>query len=36
MTDAYNNSSENLVYNRLIIPKFIFFLIPITYLIDIV
>ena len=32
----YNVSSKNLVLNQLIIPKLIFFLILITYLVDIV
>ena len=34
--NSYNVSSENLVLNQLIIPKFIFFFILITYLVDIV
>ena len=33
--DQYNDQ-ENLVLNQLIIPKLIFFFIPITYLVDIV
>ena len=33
---SYNVSSENLVLDQLIIPKLIFFSIPITYLFDIV
>ena len=33
---SYHVSSENLVMNQLIIPKLIFFLILITYLVDIV
>ena len=34
--NSYNVSSENLVLDQLIIPKLIFFLILITYLVDIV
>ena len=34
--NSYNFSSENLVWDKLIIPKFIFFLILISYLVDIV
>ena len=34
--NSYNISSESLVLDQLIIPKFIFFLILITYLVDIV
>ena len=34
--NSYNVSSENLVLDQLIIPKLIFFFIPITYLVDIV
>ena len=34
--NSYNVSSENLVLDQLIIPKFIFFFILITYLVDIV
>ena len=32
----YDVSSENLVLDQLIIPKLIFFFLPITYLVDIV
>ena len=34
--DSYNVSSENLVLDRVIIPKLIFFFILIAYLVDIV
>ena len=34
--NSYHVSSENLVLNQLIIPKLIFFLILISYLVDIV
>ena len=34
--NSYNISSESLVLDQLIIPKFIFLLILITYLVDIV
>ena len=34
--NSYNVSSENLILDQLIIPKFIFFFILITYLVDIV
>ena len=33
---SYNVSSENLALDQLIIPKLVFFLILITYLVDIV
>ena len=35
-SNSYNVSSENLVLDQLIIPKLIFFLILINYLVDIV
>ena len=34
--NSYNVSSEILVLDQLIIPKLIFFFIPITYLVDVV
>ena len=34
--NSYNVSSENLVFDQLIIPKLIFFFILITHLVDIV
>ena len=34
--NSYNVSSENLILDQLIIPKFIFFFILIAYLVDIV
>ena len=33
--NSYNISSENLVFNQLIVPKLIFFFILITYLVNV-